>query len=97
MKMYKTFNYGYQIKEFEITQRTPKSVTFIEEYRVFMTNEVKTRVVRELIHTSYGDWHETRNEAENFLLRRIDSNIKHAENKITKLKIERQKLINSSE
>ena len=97
MKMYRTSAWDYVIEEHEVVKKTDKKVTFLDIYMDYQEQRPKTREQRESLHTSYRDWHETKSDAENFLLKRIDSNIKYAEDKIAQLKIERQKLVDNSE
>lgn len=92
MKMYRTSSWDYKIEELEVVKKTDKTVTFIEKYMSRAPQEL-----RESLHSSYRDWHETKEDAVNFLLNRIDSGIKSSEDRIAQLKIERQKLVDISE
>jgi len=86
--MFKTGKYSNEIIEKEIIRTTEHQVVYLNHHG---------KEDREAKIGSYHVWHETKNLAENYLLNRIDRNIRYAEEQIERLKNDRIKLIESSE
>jgi hypothetical protein len=76
MIMYKTVKWSNEIKEIEVEKTTDKSVYFMAH----------NREQKELKHTSYYDWYDTKQDAVNFLKKRYLSKIEYAEKEIAEAK-----------
>ncbi|HRP30507.1 MAG TPA: hypothetical protein PKV73_01380 [Agriterribacter sp.] len=76
MLMYKTAKWSEKIEEREVLKTTDKSVYFTAH----------NREQKELKHTSYYDWHDTKQDAVNFLKKRYLSKIEYAEKEIAEAK-----------
>lgn len=88
MKVYKTSNYGIEIEEMEVIRET-------KDY-YYVTQKWDGKERREIKVSSYYRCHSTRNEAENYLLNRIDTHIRYKQEEIERLKKDRLKLLESA-
>jgi len=82
--MYKTKQGYVTIEEKEITRKTEKTIFFINS---------RGKEEREAINSYYGIWHNTFNEAQNYLLNRIDKDIEIFTERIERLRNERERII----
>jgi hypothetical protein len=98
MKIYKTSSSGIEINEYELIKRTPKTVTYIEEYNepytVYSdTKSIKTRTVTANIDSTWNKFHETKENAIRYLIKKINSEIKSLVNRIDNLTDQRYTLL----
>jgi hypothetical protein len=89
MKIYKTSNYTIDITEYEAVRETKDFYIVISKYNGKEEREAKT--------SSFYIYHATRNLAENYLLNRIDRDIRYAKEKIERLEADRKKVIENAE
>ena len=90
--MYRTKRYSpTEIEKIEITGKTEKTVTYIYDWWGKKTQN------RQLLETSNIKWHDTWEEAREYLLEQAGNKIEHAENVIEKQHAIIEKLIKMKE
>lgn len=94
MKMYKTEYHSIVIKESEVVKVTDKTITFIEHYKDWRSDVIKTKNSIEGLHTTWHEWHKTKEDAINFLLKRTECNIKGLKQQIKSLEGDLKELKN---
>lgn len=96
MEKFKT-TYGDSITKYEVIKETEKQITFI--YRWEWNKENKFRERRENKDSSYHKWHNTFEEAKNYLIKYNEKQIENLENQIIKAreKLSKVRLLNCDE
>ena len=99
MKKYKTGSYDTRIEEYEVVKETAHRVTFKKESKHYLTGIDQIKIDTENKSSNYHQWHDSFENAKQFLVERALKGIAEREKQISKLrediiKIEYTKLNN---
>jgi len=86
--MYRVQGWGNQIEKLEVIKTSEKSVWFATS---------RGNESRELKETSYQKWFESKNEAKDFLVNKLNKDVASAEWKLKKAKAELESLLKEFE
>jgi hypothetical protein len=84
MEKFKT-TYGDSITKYEVIKETEKQITFIHKWTDWNKKE-QSRELRENKDSTYHKWHDTFEDAKNYLIEYNKNKISNLENQITKAK-----------
>ncbi len=84
MEKFKT-TYGDTITKHEVVKETEKQIVFIHKWLDF-NNVQRSKEIRESKETSYTKWHDTFEDAKNYLIEKAEKNIKNLEFQLSKAK-----------
>ena len=96
MKRYRTSKYSIEIEEFELVKETEKTIWFKNPIQRWASEEITLREEKELKETIYNTWHDTFEDAKNYLVQREKNRIEFLlkEIEISSKKIEKINQLN---
>lgn len=86
MEKFRTDSYGNLITKYEVVKETEKQITYLQKYTSWPAKKEESREVRESKSGRGHNWHDTFEEAKNYLIENIKKEILYLENRANETK-----------